>query len=53
VWHWDFAVVFPLIFAEDIFKVGIGLVLFLRRKWIRRLTEDETVLPGAALEPAE
>ncbi len=53
VWHWDFAVVFPLIFAEDIFKVSIGLVLFLRRKWIRRLTEDVAVLPDAALEPAE
>ncbi len=54
VWHWDFTMVFPLIFAEDIFKVGIGLVLFLRRKWIRRLTDDDvTMLPSAVPEPAE
>ena len=53
VWHWEFAMVFPLVFVEDIFKVGIGLVLFLRRKWIRRLAETPVPLPDAMPEPAE
>ena len=33
-----FPLVFLLIFAEDIVKVTIGIVMFLRRTWIRQLT---------------
>jgi Na+-driven multidrug efflux pump len=31
---------FALIFLEEVVKVGIGLVFFLRRKWMRRLTQE-------------
>jgi putative MATE family efflux protein len=38
--HLPFLWLFALIFLEEIVKVGIGIVFFLRRSWMRRLTED-------------
>ncbi len=46
VWHPPFPVVFLLIFAEEIVKVSLGLVVFLRRKWIRQLTNKAPEAPA-------
>ena len=48
VWHPPFPVVFLLIFAEEIVKVSLGLVVFPRRKWIRQLTNKAPEAPALA-----
>jgi putative MATE family efflux protein len=51
VFHLPFMWLFACMFAEELFKVGLGLIFFFRKKWMRKLTEDtavETTLPAEA-----
>jgi putative MATE family efflux protein len=51
VFHLPFLWLFALIFLEEVVKGAIGIVFFLKRNWMRRLTEEPA--PASALPVAE